>query len=72
MFKNFIIVLLALSTLSFGWLAVRNAIPQNCDQLIRVSNGNLICQTNIGKVNENEAQGAISDVQKQEWKWLEN
>lgn len=68
MFKNFVIVLLAVSTLTFGWLAVRNAGFRTCDELIRVKAG-MICQTNLGDVEEDEALDALKRLHEMDGVW---
>lgn len=69
MFKNFVIALLLISTAVFGWLAIRNATPTDCDELIRTESGSLICQTNLGKVTEDEARDAMEKIREEAWKW---
>ena len=69
MFKNILIGMFVISTLVFGALAIRNATPRTCDELVRSARGNLICLTNLGDATEDDAQEALTRIQEEYWRW---
>lgn len=58
MFKNIIIAILAVATVAFAYIAIRNSEPINCDHIEYTDSGTL-CIIELGNVQAEEAKQAM-------------
>lgn len=69
MFKNFVIVLLFLSTALFAWLAIRNSTPLQCTDVLQITDNN-ICLINMHKLSQQDLGKAIEQVKAEQYKYI--
>lgn len=69
MFKNFIIVILAISTGLFAWLAIRNSTPLECSDVITIRSEN-ICIVNLKKLDQSQLKTVIQQIKDEQYKYI--
>lgn len=61
MFKNIIIIILAVAVIAFSYIAIRNSKPIECDEIARATKTELICIIELGDIEEDEVHEALKD-----------
>lgn len=59
MYKNIIISVLAVSVITFAYIAIRNSTPIKCDHIIRAGKTDMLCVIELGNVKEDEVYEAL-------------
>ena len=68
MFKNTLIVILAISTILFAWLAIRNSTPLECSEVLQIKDNN-ICLIDMDGLTAYELEEAIEQVKAESYKY---
>lgn len=68
MYKNTLIIILAISTGLFAWLAIRNSTPIECSEVIQIKSSNL-CIINMHELTAWELDEAIEQVKAESYKY---
>lgn len=69
MFKNILIIILAISTGMFAYIAIRNSTPLECSEVIQINDNNL-CIINLHKLSPSELKQAIEQIQADSYKYI--
>lgn len=71
MFKNILIIILAISTGMFAWLAIRNSTPLECSEILQVNNKDL-CIVKMNGTTPDDLQKAIEQVKAEQYRYKNN